>query len=274
MAFIKRLAWYGLKAFSVLVKSSAQRATVAVFTLHRVLPDAKGEMEVAPEQARAWIRQIASEYQIISGLEFVARSENGFSNAGTRIALITVDDAYVDAYEYLFPILNDLEIPVVLFVPTHFIDSGKPPISFKADPANYRPCTWDQLREMAASPWVTLGCHSHRHIEAPLQTRSELIADTEAALGRFQAEGLLQPKLYAYPRGQFSHDSAEVLAGFFRFGFAGAPHHSLEGNLSRMAVPRVPLRGSDAGFWGKRKIRQGTSHEEYWVERIKSVLAS
>lgn len=261
---IKSLAWHALKGFSSLMPSPANRAPVTVFTLHRLMPDARSELEVTPKQAGSWLRQIAARYRILTGDEFLAPPDSE-----KPLALITVDDAFSDAHDHLWPMLQRLHVPVVLFVPTHFIDSGDPPVSFVIDRSRYQPCSWSQLRAMSASPWISLGAHSHAHSEAPTLSPVELAADTEAALARFATEGLPRPRLYAYPRGKFNAETATVLGRYFDAGFAGLPHHGLTGELSRMAWPRVPLRGSDAGFWGRRKIRSGISHEEYWVERIK-----
>lgn len=264
---LKSLAWHGVKAFSSVAPSPARRAPVTVFTLHRLMPDARGELEVTPAQAEYWLRQIAAHYVVLSGDEFLCPHASD-----KPLALVTVDDAFSDAHDHLWPLLQRLQLPVVLFVPTHFIDSGEPPVSFAVERSRYRPCTWDQLRAMAASPWITLGAHSHAHRETPTQSAAELAADTKTSLARFEAEGLPRPRLYAYPRGKFTAEAAAVLGHYLDAGFAGAPHHGLPGELSRMAWPRVPLRGSDAGYWGSRKIRDGISHEEYWVEHIKGRL--
>ncbi len=266
---IKSLAWHALKGLSSLAPSPARRAPVTVFTLHRLMPDARGELEVKPEQVESWLRQMASRYRILTGDEFLTPPASD-----QPLALITVDDAFSDAHDHLWPLLQRLDLPMVLFVPTHFIDSGAPPVSFSVDRSRYQPCSWAQLRAMAASPLITLGAHSHMHREAPIQSQTELAADTEVTLARFAAEGLPHPRLYAYPRGKFNAESATVLGRYFEAGFAGLPHHGLAGELSSMAWPRVPLRGSDAGFWGRRKIRQGISHEEYWIERIKEGIAT
>jgi peptidoglycan/xylan/chitin deacetylase (PgdA/CDA1 family) len=268
---VKSLAWHGIKAFSALVPSPSSALTppvdITVFTLHRVLPDAQGELAVTPAQAGQWLRQIAQRYRVLSGDEFLHPPADI-----KPLALITVDDAFSDAHDHLWPLLQTLRVPVLLFVPTAFIDTGNPPVSFAVDRSQYRPCTWNQLRSMAASPWMSLGAHSHSHLEVQTQGDEDLAADTEQCLRRFAEEGLPRPHLYAYPRGKYTPDAARVLSRFFDAGFAGAPHHGLGGELSRMAWPRVPLRGSDAGFWGRRKIRTGNSQEEYWVERIKGGL--
>lgn len=264
------LAWHGVKTFSALAPvpaaAKARRNAVTVFTLHRVLPEACGELAVTPAQASQWLQQIAQGYQVLSGAEFLQPPTDSKPRA-----MITVDDAFSDAHDQLLPLLQKLRIPVVLFVPTGFIDHGDPPVSFAVDRDKYRPCSWSQLRAMAGSPWITLGAHSHSHQEVPAQDELSLVTDTEWCLRRFADEGLPRPRLYAYPRGKFTPGAAKVLGDYFDAAFAGAPHHGLSGELARMAWPRLPLRGSDAGFWGSRKIRNGYSQEEYWVERIKGM---
>jgi peptidoglycan/xylan/chitin deacetylase (PgdA/CDA1 family) len=51
------------------------------------------------------------------------RTVAGRQPPGTSV-LITFDDGYRDYYEAAYPILRELEIPAVNFLPTHFIDHG------------------------------------------------------------------------------------------------------------------------------------------------------
>ena len=238
----------------------SNRWPVTVFTLHRVRPDPSGEMQISPAAARRLLLTIAAHFDVIDGDRFLAEAGKV---SGRRRALITVDDAFDDAYSELFPIAKELGMPFVLFVPTRFLEEpSQAPVSYSFTPHDHRPCSFDQLREMAESGLVTLGAHSHGHEEVTELDVLGLQQDCRRHAAVFEREGLPAPRLYAYPRGVFDLTSARELSHFYKAGFAGAPHHHLSGELAAMAIPRVPLRGSDAGLVGRLKARGWRSAEE------------
>ncbi|MBY8965052.1 polysaccharide deacetylase family protein [Algiphilus sp. NNCM1] len=244
---------------------------VTVFTFHRVSAVPRSELELSPYSVHWMLRRIQRKFRLLSGDEFAQGIVEG--RAWRRAALVTIDDAFEDAYSSFLPLLRELAAPAVMFVPTQFLDEpARAPVSYAFDPAKYRPCSWDQLREMAADPLITLGAHSHRHDEAPELSPQELRADCVRHGAIFERERLPPARLYCYPRGKFSTQAAKVLAEFYVAGFAGAPHHRLDGDLVNMAIPRVPLRGSDDGFFGWLKTGGFVTREEALTEGLKASL--
>lgn len=88
---------------------------------------------------------------------------------------LTFDDAYADFYIYIFPILKELAIPVVLAIPVGFIkdhttvDNGirlsvEYPLGLDHNQAHKSPlCTWDEIRKMVATGLVYPASHSFMH---------------------------------------------------------------------------------------------------------------
>lgn len=249
--------------------------SISTFTLHRFSESQRGEMFCSPEVARKWLWILRDRFNVVEG-QAVTKSEFAGPEAAMSRAIVTVDDAFDDAYEILFPIIRELGIPIILFVPTGFIDRPEQiPVSYNADPRTHRPCTWAQLREMSDSGLVTLGAHSHGHKEVDSISEDELRADCETVATVFRREGLPQPHLYAYPRGVYASRAAHILQDYYDVAFAGAPHHGLPGNLSPMAVPRIPLRGSDAVWAGSLKVRGWPTEEERiieWAKQARSMV--
>ena len=110
---------------------AARRATkhLAVFGFHRIRPDDAGfttpfdddvygpTVQVFCEQMR-WLkrrRRILSESELIA----LAYSEN--APIPSSCAVVTFDDAYRDTYTRALPVLEQLKVPAVLFVPTGLI---------------------------------------------------------------------------------------------------------------------------------------------------------
>lgn len=114
---------------------------------------------------------------------------------------LTFDDAYVDFYAYVFPLLREFSLRAVLAVPTGFILprtdlSLQERLSVPAEQAmqqdNFRAkvpfCTWEEIREMTGSGLVEAASHSHRHVDL---TRPGVDLESET----LQSKGLLEQHL-------------------------------------------------------------------------------
>lgn len=69
---------------------------------------------------RKQILKIKSKYKIVSLDEFIHHIN---SNSDEYLVVITFDDGYSDNYDDLLPIVNELQIPVTIFVTTSFLSS-------------------------------------------------------------------------------------------------------------------------------------------------------
>lgn len=250
---------------------------VTVFTFHRASETEVGEVYARAGVLQSWIQRIGQHYSVIDPREF-GQSWVDIARGEKPKALITIDDAFDDCYHVIWPLLKQFGLPALLFVPTEFIESPEClPVSYQADPSSHRPCNWAQIGEMADSGLIRLGAHSHRHEVVSTLSDEQLRADCEKHSSVFASQGLPTPEHYAYPRGVFTVSAARVLREYYRFAFAGSPHHVLPSDLSNMAIPRVPLRGSDQTWAGALKLRGWPSHEERLIElakRMRDRLAS
>lgn len=133
-----------------------------------------------------------------------------------RAVGITIDDAYLSAYEEAWPRLKDAGIAVTLFVSTDTIDRGY---------GGYM--SWDQVREMRDAG-VTIGHQTASHLHMAANSAERNRDDIARANERFMAELGMIPELFAYPFGEASAEVQEVVraAGFgAAFGqHSGAVH--------------------------------------------------
>jgi len=123
---------------------------------------------------------------------------------------LTFDDGFACFRQEVLPLLQRFGIPATLFVVTRFVGS-KEPFPFdrwgqknhSRTPANaWRPITWPEIEECLDSNLVSIGSHSHRHLNA-LEASDEQLME-EASLSREQLLSRLGPDqatLYAYPYG-------------------------------------------------------------------------
>ncbi|MCY7374717.1 MAG: polysaccharide deacetylase family protein [Pyrinomonadaceae bacterium] len=126
-----------LKSLASLVKtrtglpSPIVGGAVNIVAYHRVVADiAKAEREairglvVSTETFRRHCELLQTAFEVVS-LETAAPFLDGTRRVKRPLAVITFDDGYLDFYEVAFPILNELGLPAVNFLPTNFMGGGK-----------------------------------------------------------------------------------------------------------------------------------------------------
>jgi peptidoglycan/xylan/chitin deacetylase (PgdA/CDA1 family) len=80
---------------------------------HYVRPsNSDGVTGLTPQELRDQLALVCTRYRPVTAEEYVALRDE---EAG--MALITFDDAVSDQYDYAFPILEDLDVPAILFAP-------------------------------------------------------------------------------------------------------------------------------------------------------------
>ena len=153
-----------------------------------------------------------------------------------RSIAITIDDAYRSVYREAWPRLKARGFPFTLFMATEVIDgSGEGFLS------------WDQLREMASDPLVTIGSQTASHPHMPDESAAANRADVEDAGARFEAELGEAPALFAYPYGEYDLETAELIAELgFELAFSqqsGAIdlERARHEPLARYSLPRYVL---------------------------------
>ncbi len=96
------------------------RHDALILTYHRFSSGAEDGKTPANTFAEQ-LEYLSKRYDIVP-LNRVAESVIGNGRSPSRLAAITIDDGYRDAYEIAYPILRRRRAPATLFVPTDFID--------------------------------------------------------------------------------------------------------------------------------------------------------
>jgi len=159
---------------------------LVVLLYHRV---GQGDREI-DQRAEAFERQMAY---------LAARPDTGTLDAGLdgdgRVGVaVTVDDGYRDFYDHVLPVLVRHGVPALLYLATGLVEGEGPP---RAD--ELPRLTWSQLQEAVASGLVTVGGHTHGHID--LSRSSEQEAEDEMR----RCKDLIEDRLgvacrhFAYP---------------------------------------------------------------------------
>ena len=148
------------------------------------------------------------------------------------LVAITFDDAYGNFDERARPVLEALDLPATLFVPTDFVDGARPGPLRGAE--ELPPVPWGRLRERAAGGLVELGSPSRSHPDL----RTE-VAGSKAVL---QERTGIEPHVFCYPRALRSRRVEAAVARSYRSAVVGGGRKSRPGRTSPLRIQRVSLR--------------------------------
>lgn len=171
---------------------------------------------------------------------------------GKRFA-VTFDDSYLSVLEGAFPVLSRLGVPATVFVPTDYVDGGKPMrwsgIEQWSDgpyAAELTPMSWDQLARLRDAGWE-IGSHTQSHPHLTEIGDESLDAELQGSK-RACEQHLGEPcRSLAYPYGDFDD---RVVAAARRAEYSSAC--TLPARLrapSPLRWPRVGIYPSDDEVW-------------------------
>lgn len=211
--------------------------------------------------AGAFARQIRfmhARYPVLR-LEDIGDALRGDGRLARRVVL-TFDDAFLDFYDVAHPILQELQIPSTVFVPTGFIgghNDWEPPGSrCRRKPLMTR----QHLKELHRSGLTDFGSHTIDHVRMSRLTTEEM--RRQAADSRASLEELLDAPIrtFAYPYGMLDDFSAESTRVLAEAGYdtAVTSHWGTWNSAADMLrLRRISLEETDTDAALARKIEGG-----------------
>lgn len=201
-------------------------------------------------------------------VEEVWHPSSAIPNDGLRVVL-TFDDAFLNFYDVVLPLLRERGLPAILYVPTGFVNGdGDHPLS---DPIlrGVAAMTWEHVAE-AQSAGIEIGSHTRQH--ANLVTLApDLVAD-EFAASQLEIEARLGtcPSSICYPRSYVTSSVAKIASGFYTSGVVGGglPIHPGV-KMDPLRLPRLPVRREMAPDVLLRLIYQRVSLREWLANKAR-----
>ena len=126
-----------------------------------------------------------------------------------------------------WPYLKENEIPFILFVSTE-------PVGKKGY------MTWDQIKEVEAEKFTSIGHHSHSHGYLIDIDNNLFISDIEKANKIFLKNLGYIPNLFSYPFGEYSKFMRDYISENFDFAF-GQHSGVIDLNKDKFELPRFPI---------------------------------
>lgn len=183
----------------------ARTVWLPILMYHRIgpltgsLPPITRALTVAPSEFRAQMHWLVSHgFHGVTQLQAFNALEKG-RPLPPRPVMITFDDGYRDVLWNAAPTLRRLHLPATAYVITGRISGPDP--SF---------LTWPELRRLEADG-VTGGSHTVHHLEIPLLTSSEAIAELERSRETLQHQLGHPVQWFAYPAGAEDASAARLV---------------------------------------------------------------
>lgn len=195
--------------------------------------------------------------------------------------MLTFDDAYFDFYHNVFPLLKQHRIRALLAVPVKYIvetTSLDPKIRLSVpypqgmENSRYKTdvpfCTWEELREMAETPYVVMASHSFSHANLASHNtdlRKEVLTSKEILSSKLKKD----IDYFVYPYGKMSREAHQYVIQHYRYGLRIGSAINRGWDQTRGYVYRV-----DADFLWKnnRPIDNHLVQKltlKYWLNRLR-----
>lgn len=241
------------------INEKAKLARVPVIMYHDILPKKQVFFDVTPQEFEQHLQLIQKQgLTPISFDQLTIHLRTGLPLPEKPI-MLTFDDGYGGHYEYVYPLLKKYGYPAVFSIYTSKvgINSGRTHVS------------WEQLREMAADPLITIASHTVTH---PADLR--VLSDDKLKMEVFESKQILESKLgipiryFTYPAGKYDERVAQLIqqAGYqaaltmddSNEGFAGESKNLLaidrfgQSNIARSLTR--PDQGIISQAWGGDKL--------------------
>lgn len=260
---LKRGARSSLKPVAALADRVARPPRgLTVLIYHRVGAASGGEVDLDVDRFRDQMQELATSGRAVSldhGLAYLAGNDIGI----TEPVAVTFDDGTPDVFEHALPILDDLAIPMTLYLATRYLDEGMP-FWDDADPV----LSWPTVRDALSSPTLTIGSHTHSH--ALLDRLEPHLIDDELDQSIRSIEDNLgvTPAHFAYPKALPPNEAAAVAvrARFSSAALAGTRANPV--GADPFALARSPIQRSDGMRWFRHKLDGGLGLEDRVRGRI------
>ena len=186
---------------------------------HRFGENKYPSTNIKKEQFLKHINELLKPKYNVINIEQALDAINNKKLVKDRSVVITIDDAYSSVFNYAWPIFKKHNIPFTLFVSTDVIDNNTP---------GYM--SWEEIRILRDNG-ITIGSQTKSHPHMYKLDRQKIISEISISNKRFVDEMGSQPKIFAYPYGEYNLEVLEQvkLHGFeAAFGqHSGVAHKSL-----------------------------------------------
>ena len=228
-----------------------------ILLYHQVGIELGRQMEVSLKTFRAhldWLQENGEVIDLQSALNRRGEPDND------RLFVLTFDDGYADIFYNAFPLIQDRGLPFTIYLTTEPVERGVPLTPGAA------PLSWDQANVMLESGLLTIGAHTHTHVDVRSVGRDRLIDEVETSNALIANRTGVMARHFAYPWGYWSGVAESVVADHYQSA-ALASVVSLAMDTNPLRLPRIPIQKADGSRFFRRKMDRGLRVED-WARRL------
>jgi len=193
-------------------------------------------LNVPPEMFKKQMAYLNEKgYSTVLLIDLINYFENG-TKLPTKPVMITFDDGYVDIGDFAFPIMRELGIKGVVFVPTGLMENN-----------NY--LSWAKIGEMKSSGLINFGNHtwSHKNVGGTLSVVENEITTADTQLSE---RDLNNPKVFAYPYGLETKQGISILNKLgYKLAFTTV-YGRVQCEKKRFDLPRIRVGNASLSNYG------------------------
>lgn len=182
------------------IQPQARLARVPIIMYHDVLPNKEVFFDITPTELEGDFQRIRQQGLTPISLDQLVQHLQTGQPLPPKPIVLTFDDGYAGHFTYVYPLLKKYSYPAAFA-----IYPGKVGRSFGRSSL-----TWEQLRQMAADPLVTIAAHSVTH---PSDLRR--LPDAELRFEIVESKRILETELgitidhFVYPEGNYDDRVAQ-----------------------------------------------------------------
>lgn len=171
--------------------------TIPILMYHHV-DDKSGSLYVSKTTFAGQMDYLVSKGYNTVTLPDVVESLQGLKTLPPKPLVITFDDGYQDNYLNAYPVLREKNMKATFFIISQLVGGGE-----------Y--LTWDQLREMAGNPLVTIGDHTLSHKAVAMETETQMKDEIISAQSILENRLGVKVNTFAYPYGSLNSNADKIL---------------------------------------------------------------
>jgi peptidoglycan/xylan/chitin deacetylase (PgdA/CDA1 family) len=228
-----------------------RRGDVVILLFHRVGAGGR-EIDLPIEAFDRYVAELAAREPVVSLDEAVGPGPGG--------VVLSFDDGFRDFHEHVLPVLARHGVPAILYLATGLVANGA------ASSSGRDRLTWSSLEEIVGSGLITVGSHTHSHLD--LSKATERDADEEMR----RSKGLIEDRLgiecrhFASPYSVTSAGAQRAARRLFWTAATEAWRTNRRDRFDPYRLGRTPVLRSDGPVFFRAKAR-GVLDGERWIYR-------
>ena len=220
-----------------------------ILIYHQVGAGSGLEMDVSVQAIGRQIDWLEDHGRVVDLETALSALEDPHSN---DMYVLTFDDGHAGVFEHAYPLLAGRGLPFTLYLTTGPIDAGG---SLHGDD-RMQVLSWREVEEMMGSGLVTIGAHSHEHLDMRHHDEGRLRNDLATCDSVLESRLGVKPRHFAYPWGHWSAAGDRLVREFYDSAVLGSGR-SIHAGDDVYRLHRVPIMARDSDLLFRRKMWGG-----------------